>query len=105
MTMKIDNSTYSSPLSTGGDGKARAPVAKPADNASSSVPSSTTVNLGSTSALFNSIDNGVMNTPSVNTAKVAEIKQGISEGRIQVNSSVISDSLIKSVTDLIAASH
>jgi negative regulator of flagellin synthesis FlgM len=39
----------------------------------------------------------------VNTAKVAAIKQAISEGRFQVNSGAVADSLIKSVTDLISS--
>ena len=43
------------------------------------------------------------NAPLVNAAKVAEIKQAISEGRFKVDSSVVADSLIKSVTDLISA--
>jgi negative regulator of flagellin synthesis FlgM len=42
-------------------------------------------------------------TPLVNATKVAEIKQAISEGRFQVNSSAVADSLIKSVTDLISS--
>lgn len=43
------------------------------------------------------------NTPVVNAAKVAEIKQAISEGRFQVNASVVAGSLIQSVTDLISS--
>jgi negative regulator of flagellin synthesis FlgM len=43
------------------------------------------------------------NTPPVNATKVAEIKKAISEGRFQVNASAVADSLISSVTDLIAS--
>jgi len=45
------------------------------------------------------------NTPIVNTTKVSEIRQAISEGRFQVNSSAVADSLIKSVTDLISSNQ
>lgn len=73
-----------------GNGESQSPVA-----------SSTAVHLGSTSAQLQSMENSMANSPLVNAAKVAEIKQAISEGRFQVNSSLVADSLIKSVTDLI----
>ncbi len=41
------------------------------------------------------------NSPVVNTAKVAEIKQAISEGKFQVNAGAVADQLIASVTELI----
>jgi len=103
MPVKIDKSSKPLPLVPAGEGKARAPIAKPADNASSPAASGTSVNLGATSAQLRSMESGVANAPLVNAAKVAEIKQAISEGRFQVNSSVVADSLIKSVTDLISA--
>lgn len=37
----------------------------------------------------------------VNAAKVAEIKQAISEGRFSINSNAVADGLISSVRDLI----
>jgi negative regulator of flagellin synthesis FlgM len=51
-----------------------------------------------------SMGGSATNTP-VNATKVAEIKKAISEGRFQVNSSAVADSLISSVTDLIAANQ
>jgi negative regulator of flagellin synthesis FlgM len=51
---------------------------------------------------LSSMGASVANTP-VNASKVAEIKQAISEGRFQVNASVVANSLIKSVTDLLSA--
>jgi len=40
----------------------------------------------------------------VDSQKVAEIKQAISEGRFQVNAEVVADRLIDTVQDLITAS-
>lgn len=77
----------------------RATVAKPVDEA---LPTGVThVRLGTGAEQLRSMEGGVASTPLVNAAKVAEIKQAISEGRFQVNSSVVADGLIKSVTDLI----
>lgn len=105
MPVKIDKSSTSLPLAPAGEGKARAPIAKSGDNAPSSAAPApgTSVNLGTTSAQLRSMESSVANTPLVNASKVAEIKQAISEGRFQVNSSVVADSLIRSVTDLISS--
>jgi negative regulator of flagellin synthesis FlgM len=106
MPVKIDKSSNSLPLSPAGEGKMRAAIAKPGDNSPSSTDArinSTSVNLGTTSSQLRSMGSGVANTPSVNAAKVAEIKQAISEGRFKVNASIVADSLIKSVTDLISS--
>ena len=101
--MKIDKSSNPLPL-VPAEGKVRAPAAKSGDNAPSpAAASSTSVNLGTTSAQLRSMGSSVANTPLVNASKVAEIKQAISEGRFQVNASVVADSLIKSVTDLISS--
>ena len=102
MPVKIDSSSSPLPLSTGGDGKARVPLAKSGNDAPTTT-SSTSVNLGSTSAQLLSMGSTTANIPPVNAAKVAAIKQAISEGRFQVNSSAVADSLIKSVTDLISS--
>ena len=103
MPVKIDKSTSSLPLTLGGEGKVRAPVAKSGDNAPATAASSTSVNLGSSSAQLHSMESSVANAPLVNASKVAEIKKAISEGRFQVNASAVADSLISSVTDLIAS--
>ena len=64
---------------------------------------STSVSLGSTAAQLRSIESNAASPAAFNAAKVAEIKQAISEGRFQMNSSVIADRLIASVRDLIDA--
>jgi negative regulator of flagellin synthesis FlgM len=101
--VKIDKSSNALPIPPAGEGKARAPAAKPGDNASATAASGTNVNIGSTSAHLRSMESGMANTPSVNASRVAEIKQAISEGRFQVNAGAVADSLIKSVTDLISS--
>jgi negative regulator of flagellin synthesis FlgM len=106
MPVKIDKSSNSLPLALTGEGKARAPITKSGDSAPAAPGASvnsTSVNLGTTSAQLRGMESGVKNTSLVNASKVAEIKQAISEGRFKVNSSVVADSLIKSVTDLISA--
>lgn len=103
--MKIDKSSNSLPLpasSSSVEGRARTATAKPDGNTPSAAPLGTSVNLGTTSAQLRSLESGVATAP-VNASKVAEIKQAIAEGRFQVNSSVVANSLIKSVTDLISS--
>ena len=103
MPVKIDNSSNSLPPIPAGEVKARALVAKSGDNAPSPAAiSSTSVNLGTASAQLRNMGGGA-DAPPVNATKVAEIKKAISEGRFQVNSSAVADSLINSVTDLIAS--
>ena len=101
MSVKIDSSSNPLPLATSGDGKARASIAK-SEGTAPTAPSSTSVNLGSTASQLLSMGS-TANIPPVNASKVAAIKQAISEGRFQVNSSAVADSLIKSVTDLISS--
>ena len=67
--------------------------------------SGTSVHLGTTTAQLRSMESSIASSPLVDTHKVAEIKQAISEGRFQVNSGVVADKLISSVQDLIAASQ
>jgi len=102
--VKIDKSSNPMPLVPSNDAKARATVAKQAENpAAPKTPSSTSVNIGTTSAQLRTMESGMANTSLVNSAKVAEIKQAISEGRFQVNAGAVADSLIKSVNDLISS--
>ncbi|MCL2523687.1 MAG: flagellar biosynthesis anti-sigma factor FlgM [Betaproteobacteria bacterium] len=43
--------------------------------------------------------------PPVNAARIAEIKQAISEGRFKINPEAIADRLIESARDLVSASR
>lgn len=101
--VKIDKPTKPLPVAPAGEGHGRAPAAKPAGGAQPSAASGTSVHLGSTSAQLLSMEASMANTPLMDAAKVAEIKQAISEGRFQVNSGVVADRLIETVKDLIVA--
>jgi len=101
--VKIDKPSKPLPPLPASGGQARAPAAKQEGGTPSSSVSGTSVNLGTTAAQLRSMESSAASAPLVNAAKVAEIKQAISEGRFQVNSGVVADSLIKSVTDLISA--
>ena len=99
--MKVEKSTSPLPATPVGEGHARAPATKSAGD--TQPPSSTNVHLGASAEQLRNVENSMANTPLVNAAKVAEIKQAISQGRFQVNSGAVADSLIKTVTDLINA--
>jgi len=66
--------------------------------------SSTNVSLGSTATQLNKMEASMASSPVVDTGKVSEIKQAISEGRFQVNSGVVADGLIATVRELISSS-
>ena len=97
--MKVEKSNKTLPATPAGEGRTRAPVAKPAGNTQSA--DTTSVYLNSTAGQLRGMASSMASTPLVNEAKVAEIKQAISEGRFKVNSGLVADSLIKTVTDLI----
>lgn len=96
--MKVDNSNNPLFLAPGWDGKARSPIEKQGCNIPPAVAGGTSVNIGATSPQFHSTESA-----SVNTLKLAETKQAISEGRFQVNSSAVADSLVRSVIELISS--
>ena len=49
------------------------------------------------------MESSMANTPVVNAAKVAEIKQAISEGRFKVNPEAVAGRLLDTVRDLIGS--
>ncbi len=100
--MKVDKTTNALPTSSVAEGTARATGRGKSSPASAQQESgSTSVSLGSTATQLHSMENNMANAPIVNAVKVAEIKQAISEGRFQVNTSVVADRLIATVRDLI----
>jgi negative regulator of flagellin synthesis FlgM len=99
--MKIEKSSNSFIPPSVGETTARVPVSKPADTPATR--EGVSVNLGSTTNQIRNMESTVASTPAVDAKKVADIKQAISEGRFQINSSAIADSLINDVNDLISA--
>jgi negative regulator of flagellin synthesis FlgM len=103
--MKIEKTSKPLPPTPVGETTSRNSTARTIGSQTSAAETSgTSVHLGSTSAQLRSIEGSIASTPLVDTHKVAEIKQAISEGRFKVNSGVVADRLINSVQDLITAS-
>ncbi len=99
--MKIDNSTKSI---TGGairEEPART-VRKPSADAGAP-PHSTQVHLSPLSAQLHSIQQGFADTPVIDAARVAELKQAISDGHFRVDANKVADRLLQTVQELIAA--
>jgi negative regulator of flagellin synthesis FlgM len=97
ITVKISNSPS---ISTAQDtGRARGPAATPQK------PGTTAgerVDISSLSARIQEV--GAGETP-INTQRVAEIKQAISEGRFQINPERIADGLLASVRDMLGRTN
>lgn len=102
--MKIDKSSKPLPANLAGEGVAHAAAKGKSNPAPAAQPSSdTSVSLGSTAAQLRSMESNLANTPVVNAAKVAEIRQAISDGRFKVNSEAVAGRLIETVRDLIGS--
>ncbi len=57
--------------------------------------------LSSLSSRLQQMESAMASTPVVDTAKVAEVKQAMSEGKFQVHPEKIADSLIQSVQQML----
>lgn len=86
--MKIDN-TYKPP----------AAVVTPRTPPASSAKAGSSQEAVSLSALAGSLHSDEQ--PPVDTARIAEIKQAIAEGRFKINAGAIADRLIESARDLV----
>lgn len=100
--MKIDKPSKPLPASLAGEG-AHAAKGKPSPRPAAQPSGDTSVSLGSTAAQLHSMESSMANTPVVNAAKVAEIKQAIAEGRFRVNSEAVAGRLLETVRDLIGS--
>ncbi len=103
--MKIDKPSKPLPAAgMAGEGAAHA-AAKGKSNPAPAEkqPGNTSVSLGSTAAQLRSMESSMANTPVVNAAKVAEIKQAISDGRFKVNPEAVAGRLLDTVRDLIGS--
>lgn len=104
--MKIDSSNKptATPSTPSAAGRARAGNT----GGAASVSSQTSIGNASTEATLSGVQNVesvLASTPVVNAARVAEIKQAISEGRFQMNPERIADGLLQSVRDMLASNR
>ena len=95
--MKIEGS-YKTVGSTGGDTKARATRASPAQESASS----SDVELSPLASRLQQLG-GASDVEQVDAAKVSELKQAIAEGRFEVHPERVADSLISSVRQMLQA--
>ena len=93
--MKIDNSVKSvGPL--GGDARPRAAgAAQPATQPGAQVQ------LSALAGQMQQMEGVLAETPAVDSARVAEIRQAIAEGRFEINPEKIADGLIASVREML----
>jgi negative regulator of flagellin synthesis FlgM len=97
--VKIDNSIRTVAGVPVSDGQKR--TDKTADATPPRAPSAANVRLSSLSAQLQAIDSNLANSGVVDTARVAEIKQAISEGHFKVNPEAVADRLLQTVKELI----
>ncbi|MBB5017545.1 negative regulator of flagellin synthesis FlgM [Chitinivorax tropicus] len=99
--MKVDNS--GKPITPSGvkPGTTRLP-AKADATETSGKPRTDNVELTSTSLRMQALEGALNKQPTVDSARVAEIRQAISEGRFKINADVIADKLVASVKELLA---
>lgn len=84
----------------GGGAKARSPQAAGFTGNESARPVDN-VHLSPLSSQLQAIDRNLANSGVVDTARVEEIKQAISEGRFKVNPEAVADRLLETVRELI----
>jgi negative regulator of flagellin synthesis FlgM len=76
---------------------------KPAEgNRKASASAGDKVDLSSLSARLQDAGAAAANVPEIDAARVAEIKQAISEGRFQINPERIADGLLENVRQMLA---
>ncbi len=109
--MKIDKSINHLQQASASEAVTRQNQAKAGENSTPSKmaetappPEGVSVSLGASSQL-RSMEAGPSGPATIDSKKVAEIKQAISEGRFQINTAAIADRLINDVEDLLNASQ
>jgi len=96
--MKIDSSIKS--LGTGAVSGGSARSSKGAASAPSS-GGGERVQLSALSAQMQAIESSMADTPVVDSARVAEIRQAIAEGRFKVNPDAVADNLLQTARELL----
>ena len=94
--MKIDKSLQSVTTVSVSDGKRCTDIA-PSPN----IEQENNVHLSSNVTKLQNIESSSAGDSIVNTARVQEIKQAISEGNFQINPEVVADRLLETVKELI----
>jgi negative regulator of flagellin synthesis FlgM len=97
--MKIDNSTKSL-ITASVPGETERPGKKAAAPAATRGDS---VQFSATSTHLRAIEQGFADTPIVNSARVAELKQAISDGHFRVDAEKVAQRLLSTVQELIFA--
>ncbi|MBI4754361.1 MAG: flagellar biosynthesis anti-sigma factor FlgM [Betaproteobacteria bacterium] len=96
--MKIDNSVNSINTASGNDARVRAARNVNGPQAASG---GAKVELSPLASRLQELESTMANAPVVDSAKVAEIKEAIAEGRFKVNPERIADGLIESVRQML----
>lgn len=94
--MKIDKSLQPVSTVSVSDGKRRTDI-----TSSPNTDQENNVHLSPNAAKLQNIDSNSASGSIVNTARVQEIKQAISEGNFQINPEVVADRLLETVKELI----
>ena len=94
--MKIDKSLQPVSTVSVSDGKRRTDLTP-----NTNTEQENNVHLSSNVAKLQNIDSNSTSGSIVNTARVQEIKQAISEGSFQINPEVVADRLLETVKELI----
>jgi negative regulator of flagellin synthesis FlgM len=102
--MKIDPSLLKS-VASGPPVEEQTRNAKDRVPAAPSAPESSSVHLSSTAVQLKELQMSFSDTPVINSARVEEIKQAISDGSFKIDASKIADGLIKTAQDLIRANR
>ncbi len=95
--MKIDKSLQSVTTVSLAEGKKRTDV----NSAGSDLPQVNNVHLSPNATKLQNIDSNLASGSVVNSARIQEIKQAISEGNFQINPGVVADKLLETVRELI----
>lgn len=82
--------------------KAGKTAAKPEASSATAI-AAPQVELSPRSARLQEIESGLANTPAMDGARVAEIRQAIAQGDFKIDASRIADGLINSVRQMLAA--
>lgn len=96
--MKIDNSIKSvgtGAVSGGGSRPGKGAASAPGSGAGDRVQ------LSRLSSQLQALESSMADTPVVDSARVAEIRQAIAEGRFRVNPDVVADHLLRTARELL----